>query len=121
MYRRYTSTIDKFSIVSYQLRNVDKFLNTLNVKENSKFVVIGDRTVNGSLVLLNKFGWTYPDFGINLSRIEDNLIIADYLIILSPSTHQVPIKIKSRLSNCDRFTYYSNYIFDLKSYKKGGI
>ena len=117
LHRRYTNNLDSYSIVRYQLNKAEDFLDAMKIAESSKFLVIGDRSQNGSLVLLNRFGWTYANFHTDSSSIKSNLSMADYLVVLKPSENRVPQDILDGLKNCDRFSYNSNYIFSLKNYR----
>ena len=118
LHRRYVNSVDQYSIVRYELNGVNHFLDSLKVPMNSKFLVIGDKTQNGSLSFLNRFGWIYPNFDINFEKMSANIAVADYLVILKPSDNPVPIKIKSGLETCEKFVYYNNYIYCLKNYTK---
>ncbi|MES2680623.1 MAG: hypothetical protein V4635_12085 [Bacteroidota bacterium] len=116
LHRRYSDNIDSSSIVRYQISDIRSFLQELRVDEHSKFLVIGDKTQNGSLVFLNRFGWTYPDFNLDFGSVQSNMPLADYLLILRPSAHKIPDDLKLKLVKCEKYNYNSNFIYDLKNY-----
>jgi len=116
IYRRFNNSIDNFSLVSYQLRDSDKYLKIKSISSDSKFLVIGDKTINGSLVFLNRTGWTYPNFNSNLESISSNLDKADFLVVLSPSKNKPNAEVESKLKKCQRYSYLYNDIYDLKNY-----
>ena len=114
LHRRYTNNIDSFSVVGYQLSNVNKFLDSLKIKKDAKFIVIGDKTKNGSLVFLNKFGWTYENFNHKQTEIIYNFSNADYLVVLSPSKNRIPKIFFQKLYRCKKYNYLNNDIYSLK-------
>lgn len=119
MIRRFNNnSLDEFSMVSYQLRGIELFIEANSIENNAKFLVIGDKTKNGSLVFLNRFGWTYTNFKTDLNSIKDNLSSADYLLVLSPSKNKIPEDILTGLKSCDKLTCNSNYIYSLRNYKR---
>jgi len=118
MDRRFSNSINEHSIVGYQLAGISAFNDERHIKTDSKFIVIGDKTLNGSLVFLNRFGWTYPDFNLDLGSVQSNLPLADYLLILEPSAHKIPDALKLKLLKCEKYSYNSNFIYDLKNYRK---
>jgi hypothetical protein len=111
VYRRFTNSLDKFSKPSYQLRGADKFLDSLQVPRNSRMFVVGDHTMNGSLVMMNRFGWTFYEFPADLGKITNKE--AEYLVILEPSQHAVPETLKKRLRDCRKYNYFGNLIYAL--------
>jgi hypothetical protein len=118
LYRRYTNNIDSSSIVRYQVGQIGAFIEDNKFQKSSKFLVVGDKTQNGSLVFLNRFGWNYPDFKFDFGNLKNNLAIADYLLILKPSENRIPDDLRTKLIHCTRYSYNSNFIFDLKNYGK---
>ncbi len=118
MERRFGNSIDEFSIIKYQLSGVNKYIDSLNVPDEAKFLVVGDNTMNGSLVFLNRFGWTYKSFSEKKESLESNMGKADYLLVLKPSENQIPQTVNNKLKNCEKFTFYSNYLYSLRNYGK---
>ncbi len=118
LYRRYTDNIDRSSIVRFQISGINSFLKQESINEKAKFIVVGDRTQNGSLVFLNRFGWTYPDFKLDPGSLISNLPLADYLLVLEPSANRIPDKIRTNLEKCPKMIYNSNHIYDLKNYHR---
>lgn len=113
MNRRFNNSVDSYSIVNYRLKGVSVYLDSLGVKNNSKFLVIGDNTVNGSLVFLNKQGWVYKDFENYVDKVNNAFAKADYLLILEPSKNAIPESLKNKLKNSRRFNYCNNFIYTL--------
>jgi hypothetical protein len=118
MHRRYTNNIDFSSIVHYQLRDANVLLDSLDIKKYSKFIVVGDRTQNGSLVLLNRFGWTYANFNQDFGSLKTNLPFAQYLLVLKPSANKLPEELRKDLSHCQVINFRNNSIYNLQNYKK---
>lgn len=118
LHRRYSNSADSASVLRYQLDNVDIFLDSLNISQDSKFLVIGDKTHSASLAFLRKFGWIYSNFTIDLGSIQYNLPKADYLLILKPSENKIPASIKEQLANCERITFNSNHIYSLRKHAR---
>lgn len=114
LHRRFENSIDKFSLVGYELKGVQVFLKDSRISENAKFIVIGDQTLNGSLVCLNRFGWTYPSFDMDIESIKSNLPLADFLVVLRPSENRLPSELEERLSKCTKLTFGGNYIYALR-------
>jgi len=114
--RRFFNSADDFSKVAYQLGGSEHLLDSLNIGSSSRFLVVGDRTPNGSLVMLRRFGWTFKDFSPQVEKITEEL--ADYLIILEPSQHTIPKKLNEKLKTCEKYVYKSNYIYKLQNKPK---
>ena len=118
MNRRFNNSIDQFSIVGYQLADIDLFTKQNSVSSDSKFIIVGDKTKNASLIFLNRFGWIYPSFNNSLDNLQYNLPKADYLLILKPSENKIPASIKEQLANCERITFNSNHIYSLRKHAR---
>jgi hypothetical protein len=114
--RRFSNSADDFSKVAYQLGGSQKWLDSLKIGASSKFLVVGDRTPNGSLVILRRFGWSFKDFSPEVEKISEEL--ADYLIILEPSQHTIPSELNKKLKTCEKYVYKSNYIYKLQNKPK---
>ncbi len=119
MERRFSNaSFDKHSIVAARLYGVGNYLDKEKINLNARFIVVGDRTPNGSLVFLNRFGWTYPDFKLDPGSVMSNLPLADYLLVLEPSANRIPEEIMANLEKCPKMIYNSNHIYDLKNYHR---
>ncbi|MBS4065712.1 MAG: glycosyltransferase family 39 protein [Chitinophagaceae bacterium] len=117
LHRRYSNNFDSFSAPRYLLYGANDYLDSIGVSKESKFLVIGDRSQNGSLAFLRRFGWIYPNFQRDTINRNTNLKVADYLVVLRPSVNTIPKNIQEKLKNCDKYVYYNNYIYSLKNYK----
>jgi hypothetical protein len=79
---RMLNGIDKQSLIGYRLKGSEKFIDSLGIDNHNKFLVLGDRSVNGSLFFLKRRGWTIPDLtGNNRSEFDRILPETDYLVI----------------------------------------
>lgn len=110
LYRRYTS-IDSYSNIYPQLKSVEHFLDSLSIPKDAKFTVIGDRTRNGSLVLLKRFGWTYSNFGIRQDHVMSSIQKSDCVLILRPSQNMIPSELKSHFDGFNKYTFYSSHLY----------
>ncbi|MBI9038145.1 MAG: glycosyltransferase family 39 protein [Bacteroidales bacterium] len=80
--RRYTA-IDDSAKIGFQLNGADKYLDSINVSREEKFVVLMDYTPNGSLYFLNRKGWTLRnDSEKSLIKIKEYIKNgANYMLI----------------------------------------
>lgn len=61
--RRYgPERIDGFSVTQVWLADMPGDLSRVGVSREARIVVLGDRSPNGSLLFLQRCGWTYPGF-----------------------------------------------------------
>jgi len=79
---RYSKSFISGSMIGYNLQNCDKFLDSIKIGKDKKFLILGDETPNGGLFFIKRKGWTVVDLeGENESYFKDKLIKTDYLII----------------------------------------
>lgn len=58
---RYEIAYDLYSNIGKQLDKADGYIDDMGILDNATFIVVGDKTPNGSLYFLNRRGWTIPD------------------------------------------------------------
>ncbi len=80
---RYDRGYDYFANIGKQLNMFDNYLDSIGVKKESKILVIGDPTPNGSLYFMNRKGWTYRDTNdATLDKLTPGIIAnANYLLM----------------------------------------
>ncbi len=77
---RYITPDIIFSPIGIQLNHGDQYLQSINVHQTDKIVVIKDNTPNGSLYFLNRRGWTFADTN-KLAKSKAILLQSDFLIL----------------------------------------
>jgi hypothetical protein len=94
--RRYSSPFEQVSRIAYVLENSDAKLDSLGIPENAKILVVPDFTMNGSLFLLDRFGYTVGDT-LN-SNMASYFSKSDYILI-SDSSYLNNMKNKFKLTS----------------------
>ncbi|MES2590635.1 MAG: glycosyltransferase family 39 protein [Bacteroidota bacterium] len=59
---RYRDNIDEFSKIGVSLADISPELEKLKIPQDSKFLVVPDKTPNGGLYFLNRKGWSFGEY-----------------------------------------------------------
>lgn len=79
---RYQKSFISGAIIGYELQGCDKYLDSIHIDKNQKFLVLGDETPNGSLFFIKRKGWTVANLeGENEAYFKVQLLKTNYLII----------------------------------------
>jgi hypothetical protein len=52
---------DEFASIGSRVAGIDKFLDSLGIRRDTRFVVLPDHTMNGGLYFINRPGWIIYD------------------------------------------------------------
>jgi hypothetical protein len=79
---RYKNSIDELSRIGTSLSETRGFIDSQDIHEDSRFIVMNDKTPNGGLYFINRQGWTIPDSSENCFKKIDEYISlgADYIL-----------------------------------------
>lgn len=94
--RRYSSPFEQVSRIAYILENSDSKLDSINISKNAKILVVPDFTMNGSLFLMDRFGYTVGDTSNSMMTTYFN---KSGYILISDSSYVKNIKNKFKLTN----------------------
>lgn len=71
--QRFNRESDIYSIIHDQLRGFEETMENEKNKEDTRFLVIGDHTMNGSLVFLQRPGITIPGSKLNDEQLKETI------------------------------------------------
>lgn len=113
---RVNNSTDLYAETAYYLNGADQQLDSMGIGKNAKILVIGDKTVNGSLVSLNRFGWIYSDFEVEKQKTLAALNKADYLLVLKPSQLPIPTHIDEYIQPGQSVFINASRLYKLKKH-----
>ncbi|MDF2448304.1 MAG: hypothetical protein K0R26_808 [Bacteroidota bacterium] len=93
--RRYSTPFEQVAKISYILEDIESKMDSINVPTNAKILVVPDYTMNGSLFLANRFGYTIGDT-VN-PFLNEYFKKSDYLLVTDPEYLEF-LKLKIRLN-----------------------
>jgi len=96
LHRRYDKPFEQVSKIAYQLEFIENKIDSIEISENAKILVISDYTMNGSLYYLNRFGYTIGD--TSDIRLPKYYLASDYILITDSSLIK-PLCLKYKLQN----------------------
>ena len=87
--QRYANANDIYSSIGFKLTGMRVYLDSLEVPQNAKFVILTDQTMNGGLYFINRPGWVVKDESeVSLKVIEkyinqdlDFMIVTDSITL----------------------------------------
>lgn len=81
--QRYMNSNDIFSSIGFKLTDTRDYLDSLEVSQQAKFIILTDQTPNGGLYFINRSGWNVKDTSqTSLNAISSYINQgADYLLL----------------------------------------
>lgn len=81
--RRYDKPFEQVSYIAKELENIKYKVDSLNISKEDKILVVPDKTMNGSLYYLNRFGYTVGDtLSENLNKYYNK---SNYILVTDSS------------------------------------
>ncbi len=79
---RYKKSDDELSRIGISLSETRGFLDSQDIHEDARFIVMNDKTPNGGLYFINRQGWTIPDSSENsFKKLNEYISLgADYIL-----------------------------------------
>ena len=79
---RYKKSDDELSRIGISLSETRGFLDSQDIHEDARFIVMNDKTPNGGLYFINRQGWSIPDSSENsFKKLNEYILLgADYIL-----------------------------------------